>query len=163
SPFIERIWRTKSESSVLFLSVAASHWEMVVTKFNGQTMLTVRGPETKVTPLQCPPGGEWFGIRFKYGAVMPHLPPSSLVDSDLNLPEATGNSFWLKGRTWQFPTFENADTFVDWLVRDGLLVREPLVEATLQGHLRDVPLRTAQRRFLRTTGLTHNTIRQIER
>jgi hypothetical protein len=59
SPFVERIWRTHSEASAPFLSVAASHWEMVVSKYQDQTTFTVRGPETKVTPLECPAGGEW--------------------------------------------------------------------------------------------------------
>jgi methylphosphotriester-DNA--protein-cysteine methyltransferase len=48
-------------------------------------------------------------------------------------------------------------------VRDGLLVREPVVQAALQGQLKDQSLRTAQRHFLRTTGLTHSAVRQIER
>ena len=94
---------------------------------------------------------------------MPHLPASGLVDSAVNLPEATSTSFWLHGAAWEFPTYENADTFVARLVREGVLVREPVVEAALQGELTDLSLRTAQRHVLRATGLTHSGIRQIER
>ena len=163
SPFVERIWRTPSERAGSFSSVAMSHWEMVVTRHNGKTTLTVRGPETKATPLHCPAEGEWLGIRFKLGTFMPHLPASNLVDGAVSLPNAASQSFWLQGSAWQFPDFENADTFVDWLVRDGLLVREPVVEAALQGQLKDLSLRTARRHFLRTTGLTQSAARQIER
>jgi AraC-like DNA-binding protein len=163
SPFVERIWRAHSEERVPFLSVAASHWEMVVSYYQGQTTFTVRGPETKVTPHECPPGGVWIGIRFKLGTLMPHLPASQLVNDDVNLPGATSQSFWLQGSAWQFPDFENADTFVDWLVRDGLLAREPVIEAALQNHTKNVSPRTLQRYFLRSTGLTYSTIRQIER
>ena len=102
SPFVERIWRAHSEDSVPFLSVAASHWEMVVSKYQDQTTFTVRGPETKVTPHECPAGGEWIGIRFKLGTIMPHLPASHLVDGDVNLPEATSQSFWYKARRGSF-------------------------------------------------------------
>ena len=136
---------------------------MVVTRQNGTTMLTVRGPETKATPLDCSADGEWLGIRFKLGTIMPHLPASHLVDGGVNLPDAGSRSFWLHRSAWQFPDFENADTFVEWLVRDGLLVREPVVQAALQDQLKDLSLRTAQRHFLRTTGLTHSAVRQIER
>lgn len=163
SPFVERIWRAHSEDSVPFLSVAASHWEMVVSKYQGQTTLTVHGPETKVTSHEGPAGGEWIGVRFKLGTIMPHLPASQLVDGDVNLPGATRQSFWLQGSARQFPNFENADTFVDWLVRDGLLVREPVVEAALQKHTNHYSTRTIQRYFLRITGMTYSTIRQIER
>jgi AraC-like DNA-binding protein len=94
---------------------------------------------------------------------MPHLPASNLVDGDVNLPNASSRSFWLNSSAWQFPDYENADTFVDRLVRDGLLVRDPVVETALQGQLKDVSIRTARRHFLRTTGLTQSTVRQIER
>jgi AraC-like DNA-binding protein len=163
SPFVERIWRAHSERAGSFLSVAASHWEMVVTKQNGKTFLTVRGPETKATPLHCSADGEWLGIRFKLGTVMPYLPASHLVDGAVNLPDAGRRSFWLHRSAWQFPDYDNADTFVEQLVRDGLLIREPVVEAALQDQLKDLSLRTAQRHFLRTTGLTYSTVRQIER
>jgi hypothetical protein len=42
SPFVERIWRTQSERTGVFSSLAASHWEMVVTRHNGKTTLDVR-------------------------------------------------------------------------------------------------------------------------
>ena len=66
-------------------------------------------------------------------------------------------------RPGRFRIFENANTFIDRLVRAGLLVREPVVQAALHDQLKDLSLRTAQRHFLRTTGLTHSTVRQIER
>jgi len=163
SPFVERIWRAQSERAGSFISVAASHWEMVMTRQNGKTMLTVRGPETKATPLHCSADGAWLGIRFKLGTVMPHLPASNLVDGAVNLPDAGSRSFWLHRSAWQFPDFDNADTFVERLVRDGLLIREGVVQAALQNQLKDLSLRTAQRHFLRTTGLTYSAVRQIER
>jgi AraC-like DNA-binding protein len=163
SPFIERIWRSYSERDGVFTSIAANHWEMVVTRRHGVMFLTVRGPETRATRLDCSADGEWLGIRFKLGVVMPHLPASGLVDSALNLPEASSRSFWLHGAAWEFPTYENADTFVARLVREGLLAREPVVEDALRGALDECSLRTAQRHFLRATGLTHSAIRQIER
>ena len=163
SPFVERIWRSHSERAGSFLSVAESRCEIVVTKLNGTTTLTVRGPETKATLATCPADGEWLGIRLKPGTFLPHLPASTLVDGALTLPEATGHSFWLSGSAWQFPDYDNADTFVARLVREGLLVREPVVDAALQGHLKDLSLRSVQRRFLQAAGVTQSAARQIER
>ena len=126
--------------------------------------MTVRGPETRATLLPVTSvGTEFFGIRFKVGTLMPHLPASSLVDEDVNLPDAASKSFWLNGSAWQFPSFENADTFVDRLVRQDYLVRDPVVETALQGQRNDLSIRTERRHFLRTIGLTQNAIRQIER
>ena len=163
SPFVERVWRSHSERDGSFSSMAESRWEMVVTRRHGETFLTVRGPETRATSLDCPADGDWLGIRFALGTIMPHLSASALVDGGLNLPEASRRSFWLHGAAWEFPTYDNADTFVDRLVREGLLIREPVVEAALAGALSERSLRTAQRHILRATGLTHSVIRQIER
>ncbi|MCC6614983.1 MAG: helix-turn-helix transcriptional regulator [Anaerolineae bacterium] len=164
SPYVERIWRSRSEHESEFLSVAESHWEMVVTRYQGQTTLTVRGPETKATSAYCPAGGEWIGIQFKSGAFMPDFPARMVMDrQDVNLPEASSGSFWLKGSAWHFPNYENADTFVDWLADDGLLVRDPVIGASLRGEHIRASSRTMQRRFLRATGLTQGTIDQIKR
>jgi AraC-like DNA-binding protein len=164
SPFVDKIWRTQSERSGSFISTAASQWEMVVTTYNGKTTLTVRGPETKATPADYPADAEFFGIIFKLGTFMPHLPLGKLLDrNDANLPEASSQSFWLHGAAWQFPDFENADTFVARLVREELLVQEPVVEAVLQNRPLEMSLRSIQRRFLHATGLTRGTLDQIER
>jgi Helix-turn-helix domain len=164
SPFVERIWRAQSERTGGFLSVAASQWEMVVSKYRGETTMTVRGPETKAISMNVTlVGGEFFGIVFKYGAFMPHFPVGDLVDGDVDLPDASSKSFWLNGAAWQFPNYENADTFVNRLVRESLLDCDPIIEPVLRGEPQDLSPRSVQRRFLQATGLTQSSIRQIER
>jgi hypothetical protein len=164
SPFVERIWRCRSERAGTFLSMAACHWEMVVTRHRGKAFLTVRGPETKATTADCPAEGEWVGIRFKLGTFMPLLPARNLSDrKDATLSEATSRSFWLNGSAWEYPDFENAEAFVRRLVHDGLIVVDGAVQAVLQGHRQDLSVRSAQRHFVQATGLTHSAIRQIER
>jgi hypothetical protein len=163
SPFVEMIWHTRNEGGGSFISTAASQWEMVVTKQKGKTTLTVRGPETKASPAPIPEDAEFLGIVFKHGTFMPHLPAKTLVDGGVNLPEASSKSFWLNGSAWEFPGFENADVFVERLMRSGLLLRDEIVGAVLQNQLQEVSLRSVQRRFLYVTGVTYKTVQQIER
>ena len=164
SPLVENIWHTRSEQVELFTSTAATHWGMVVVKYQGEVNLHLRGPETKTTPFECPADAEFFAITFKLGTFMPHLPVRNRLNlNDVILPEASSQKFWLNGSAWQFPNFENADTFVNRLVRDGLLAHDPLVSAALQGHPNDLSPRMMQYRFLQATGLAHRTIEQIER
>ncbi len=163
SPLIETIWRTESDRPGRLTSVAVSRWEMVVTRQYGKTRLTVRGPETKMTLVPIPPEAEFVGIFFKHGAFMPDLPTASLVDRAPDLPSATGRSFWLNGSTWQFPTFENADTFVSRLVRKGVLTFDRAVAAAVADEPTGLSPRSVRRRFLRATGLTPGAIRQIDR
>ncbi len=146
------------------LSIAESRCELVVSRLQGEISLTVRGPETRATSLgECPPDGEWLGIRLKPGTNLTLLPAKHLVDAAVTLCPATNKTFWLVGSAWQYPDYDNADTFVDRLVREGLLVRDPVVGAALQGQLKNLSLRSVQRRFLQATGVTHRATRQIER
>jgi hypothetical protein len=164
SPFVERVWCAESERTGDFLSVATSQWEMVVSTYQGEWTITVRGPETKVTPMHVNlVGGEFFGIIFKYGAFMPQFPVGDLVDRDLDLPDASSKSFWLNGSAWPFPTYENADTFVEKLVREDLLVCDLIIEPVLQGAPQELSPRSIQRRFVQATGLTQGSIRKIKR
>jgi len=164
SPFVERIWRAQTEHPGTLNSIAASQWEMVVSRYQGEATMTVRGPETKAT---CIPvtivGAEFFGIIFRHGTVMPYLPSDTLVDRAVDLPDASSKSFWLNGSAWQFPDYENADTFVGRLVQKEMLVHDPIVDSALRGESQELSMRSIQRRFLQTTGLTHGSIRQIER
>ena len=70
----------------------------------------------------------------------------------MNLPEATSRSFWLNGSAWEYPDFENAETFVKRLVQEGFIARDPAVDAALRGERQELSLRSAQRHFLRATG-----------
>lgn len=164
SPFVERIWSAHSKGAGEFLSVAAGHWEMAVTRYRGQTFLTIRGPETRATTADCPADAEWLGIRFKLGTFLPQLHPGNLRDRrDVTLPGATCRSFWLNGSAWEYPNFENADTFVTRLVRKGVITRDPAVDAVLRGDPHVLSVRSAQRHFARATGITHAAFRSIER
>ena len=163
STLVEGVWRTYSVGGGSFISAAASNLEMVITKQQGALTLTVRGPETKASPAPIPEDAEFFGITFKLGAFVPSLPASQLVNGGINLPEATSQRFWLHGAAWEFPTFDNVDTFVARLVREGLLAHEPIVEAALQGEVQELTVRSVQRRFMRATGVTPKTVSQIQR
>jgi len=164
SVYVERIWRSHSERAGFFHSIAACHWEMVVSRHEGRTSLTVRGPETKVTTAECPAGGEWFAIRFKLGTFMPRFRPGALRDrNDVTLPDSSSRSFWLNSSAWEYPNFENAEFFVKRLVREGLIAQDPLVSTVLRDEPRELTTRTEQRRFLQVTGMTRGAIHQIER
>lgn len=164
SPLIDRVWRSQSQAAGAFLSVAASQVEMAVTRYRGRFSLTVRGPETRATVAACPAGGEWLGIRFTLGTYLPAFAPGDLADRrDVTLPDATSRSFWMDGSAWDYPDFETVETFVARLVRKGILVHDGAIDAALRGDGAEMTARSAQRHFLRATGLSRAAIRQIDR
>jgi len=163
SPFVETIWRTRAESDGRDTAAADGRWEIIVMRQSGGIRLSVWGPMTKAAPVSYTEGDEYLGIRFKLGTFMPYLPARNLLDGAAILPEATRKTFWLGSSTWQFPDYENVETFVDRLVRSGMLLSDPIVDAVLQDHATDMSLRSVRRRFVLATGLTQSAIRQIER
>ncbi|WP_460541236.1 helix-turn-helix domain-containing protein [Glycomyces halotolerans] len=171
SPYVERVYQV-SESAAggapapkRMVSVANSNWELVVWTSGGATNVSVRGPETRPSevPLDGTPGSA-FGIVFRHGAFLKSLPVGGLVDSSVESPHTTARTFVLHGDQWEIPAYENVETFVDRMVRSGLLSRDPLVTDVIAG---DVPplitSRSVQRRVAAATGLTQGMIRQIER
>jgi AraC-like DNA-binding protein len=164
SPLIDSIWRTQSAGSGdSFISTAATQMSMVITKEAGNRWLTVRGPETKATNSGIPKDAEIFGINFKLGTFLTRMPGHTLVDGEINLPEAGSNSFWLNGSAWEFPNYDNVDVFVARLIREGLMAQDEIVTGILQNQPAYASIRTVRRRFLHATGLTYKVIQQIER
>ncbi|MFI6815933.1 helix-turn-helix domain-containing protein [Nonomuraea sp. NPDC050328] len=163
SPYIERVWRSRSHAVDRMSSVATPYWDLVFWEHRGQVHASVQGPESRASLAPVPEEATFFGIVFSLGSSMPHLPVRDLVDGSVVLPGATRRSLWLKGSTWCRPGYGNAEDFVRRLVREGVVERDPVVAAALDDRPPDVSDRTLQRRFAAATGLTRTTIRQIER
>ncbi len=142
---------------------AETHWHMVLSKRPDATELLLVGPWSSAGRVDVGPDGEVLWIRFKIGVYMPHFLTRKLLNAETPLPLASGNKFWLKGAAWQFPSYENADTFVNRLMHDELLALDPVVAETLNGKLLDVSPRTLRHRFLQTTGISQNQMYQVKR
>jgi hypothetical protein len=163
SPYVHRVWRSHASGVARMTSIATSNWELVFWRHQGEVHAAVRGPETTVSSVDVADGAESWGVTFAHGSSMPHLPPARLVDSALESPHATATTFVLRGDEWPIPDFDSAEQFVARLVREGVVVRDPLVDEVVAGGLPDVGTRSVQRRVAAATGLTQGGIRQIER
>ncbi len=163
SPFVESITRGWTIRHGSTIRPAESHWHIVLVKVNGQVLPLVVGSLPTSGLATWGEGAEILWIKFKLGTFIPQLPAKSLVAKETLLPDASSKSFWLHGTSWEIPDFENADTFVDRLVKNEVLVQDTVVATALQGHPQDVAPRTLRHRFLQATGLPQNHIHQIER
>lgn len=162
-PYVERVWRSRSEDVGQMMSVATSHWELVFWEHQGQVEAAVLGPEAKASRAPVPGDAVFFGISFALGTSMPHIPISRLVGGSAAIPDVTRRSLWLKGSVWHVPDYDNAEAFVRRMVREDIVDLDPVVPAVLGGACPDVSDRTLQRRFVAATGLTQGAIRQIHR
>lgn len=163
SPFIETVTRGWTASDGSTIRPAECHWHMVLRRLHGKTDLLVVGPLSSAGVISYGADAELLWIRFKLGVFMPHLPTRVSLDKETTMPRAACHSFWLYGSTWQFPDYENAETFIAQLARADVLARDPLVEAALQGHRHEMSPRTVRHRFLQATGMAQGRIYQIAR
>jgi hypothetical protein len=163
SPYVETVTRGWTASDGSTIRPAESHWHMVFVRHNGRVHPLVVGPWTSAGVVSWAEGAEILWIKFKLGTFMPHLPPRDFLDVETILPGAASHSFWLNGSAWQFPDYDNVETFIDRLVREDVLVRDPVVNTVLQDQPQEVASRTVRHRFVRTTGLTQSHIRQMKR
>lgn len=163
SPYVESIMHGRTLSDDSPTRPAEYHWHMVFVRKDCEARVVFVGPWTTAGVAHYAGGAEILWIKFKLGTFMPHLPAGRFLDTETVLPGASTRSFWLKGSAWEFPDHENAETFVDRLVHNGVLVRDPLVDTVLRGRPQGLSPRTVRHRFLRATGLSKSRIRQIER
>ncbi len=137
---------------------------MVFVKHMGGTRALVVGPWPTSGQAAWGEGAEILWIKFKLGTFMPHLPTKKYINTEISLPEAASTRrFWLKSAAREVPDFENVETFIEQLVHEEELVRDPVVQAALEDQLPQISARTLRHRFLQATGLTRNYIHQFER
>ncbi|MEP6987468.1 MAG: helix-turn-helix domain-containing protein [Chloroflexota bacterium] len=163
SPYIEWIGHGYTVADGLEMRPAEYNWHLIFTRCEGVLRILVVGALEEAQRLNYVAGAESLWIRFKVGTYMPHLPASAIVNQAINLPEGSGNNFWLQDKVWEIPSFENADTFVEHLTRAGALTYDPLIQVALRDELEDASERTVRYRFQHSTGLRQNYIRQIKR
>lgn len=163
SPYVESVTHGYTASTGSTIRPAETHWHMVFTRHDGQIHPLVVGPLTASGVVSYDGGAEILWIKFKLGVFMPGLPIRCLIESETPLPQASQHSFWLNSSTWEIPNFENADTFVDRLAHDEVLLHDPVIAAALNDQPQNVPARTIRHRFLRATGMPQNHIRQFQR
>jgi AraC-like DNA-binding protein len=136
---------------------------MVLLHYKGETRFLVVGPWTTTGVLSYLEGAELLWIKLKPGTFLPHLPARHILNKETPLPQATNNTFWLHSSAWQFPNYDNVETFIERLARQEALVCDPVVSAALQDQPQAISPRTIRHRFLQATGMTQSHIRQIDR
>lgn len=169
SPYIASVTCGRTLRAGAPIRPAEVHWHMVFTRLQDQVLSFVVGPLSTAGIVHYGPDAEVLWVKFSLGTFMPHLPTRALRDHETRLPEGTRQSFWLHSTAWQLPDFENVETFVDRLVREEVLVHDPVVRDALaeRDAVADRPAgiadRTVRHRFLRATGQTQAHIRQWRR
>ncbi|MEV0645492.1 helix-turn-helix domain-containing protein [Phytomonospora sp. NPDC050363] len=163
SPWIDAVWTCASDRVTEMTSVASPTWGLVFWAQRGEYFAAVTGPESRCGNAPVPEGASFVGIQFAVGTSLRAVAAPSLVDGGILLPDVTGRGFRLDGGRWETPGPDDAEALVGRLVRDGTVLRDPLVTELLRGGRPPGTDRTLERRFRASTGLTQGAVRQIGR
>jgi len=163
SSYVHGIWHGHTIGMYTPICPAAAEWDLLLQRKKGKVSVRFEGPLTRAKSKLETEDTEFCVIRFKAGTFLPVIPIHRFLDSDVCLPLASRGSFWLHGMSWEFPHFEDVEGFVSHLVREEVLLHDPLVSAVMNDQPHDVSTRTVRRRFRQSTGLTQKQIAQIDR
>jgi hypothetical protein len=163
SPYVDSVWQGSTDADHTLMCPADGRWNLCFTNLEGRVRVSVEGPISQAVPQTHIKGVDWLVIKFKLGVFLPGISDVKHLNRSVSLPDAACQSFWWHSSTWQVPNFENADTFVDWLIHEDAVQWNTLVRVALQDQPPLVSERTLRHHFRHTTGLTQSHIRQIER
>jgi hypothetical protein len=163
SAFVDSITELRFTAAGQTLMQPDGHWDIAILKRGEGVQVLRTGLTTKPVLYQHEPGDETLVISFKPSVFMPLMPGEVMRDEGVLLEKFGRGSFWLGTDVREIPNLENADVFVERLVRAEVVEKNALVESVLDGQPKAMSERTMQRHFLRTTGLTYKAFTQIKR
>jgi hypothetical protein len=163
SPYVDTVMRGWTVADGPAIRPAETHWYMVIVRHSGGVQALVVGPWSAAGVTSYLKDAELLWVRFPLGTFMPHLPVRRILNLETTLPNGAWRTFWLDGISWQYPDYDNVETFVDRLVREDVLVHDPVISSALDDRPQDISPRTLRDHFLRATGLSQNHIRQAIR
>src|SRR5215217_6146146 len=162
SPYVDNVWRTEDQTDGVYVASADASWDMIFIKNKeGETKVLLSGPCFTTTLVPYLAGNKNFGVRFKPGVIFTSIPVMDMLNLTKALPMPTGDTFILQGITWNLPTYENIDEFVAKLVEHGLLCQDLVVRDVMEGKEVNMSVRSVQRHFAMTVGLSPRQVKQI--
>lgn len=165
SPFVHQIGSLHASSDGLFTAVPDGSWGLVIFRRARETNIYLTGCTTRPIPVRVEAGEEILSVSFKPSAYSPRLSAGDLLDNAVLLTPADARSVWWNAQErLELPTFDNVEDFVAALVKREHLAVNAAVAAVIKGNSPpSMSMRTLQRHFLKTTGMTHNYWQQIQR
>ena len=163
SPHIDVIWQASVHQCVEFIAPALGCVELLVTRHKDYAHLSIWGASASANKFTCPSGATVLGIRLRQGIFAPSIKSQNLINQHVTLPNRNHKKFELNGLGWQFPEPDEAEIFVEKLINRGILSYNAVVDDVLAGISADLSIRSVQRHFKGTIGISQRTLYQIQR
>lgn len=163
TPHVQSIGLMRFDATGETLMQPDGCWDIVIFKHDDEVEVLRTGLTTRSVVHRHAAGDEILVISFKPSSFMPSMPGEMMRDEGVVLEKFGKRKFRIGGDWREIPTFDNADVFVERLVRDGIVDSNAVVASIVDGQPKAMSERTMQRHFLRTTGLTHKHFTLVQR
>lgn len=162
-PLIDTVWTTRNVTDGIYSATPDGSWDLIVLiQTDGSKQMMITGQATKPMDVPYTAGTSSVVISFSKGAFIPAY-AGKLRDSFEMLANVDDDHFRVAGQVFTFPTFDTAEVLVEAMVSAGILFADPLVYAAFTRTPQAASLRSSQRHFTKTTGITQKYFEQIER
>jgi hypothetical protein len=162
SPYVEVVWRTEDQTDGVYVASADACWDMIFIKNKeGKSKVLLCGPCFKTTLVPYSTGNKNFGIQFKSGVIFTGISVTDMINVTEALPMPAEDTFVLQGMTWKLPTYESIDEFLAKMAENGLLSIDPVVRDVLENKAVKMSVRSIQRHFAMTIGMSPRRVKQI--
>lgn len=164
SPYIDAVWQSTALSDGTYLVTPDGSWDLIAaTKANGNRIVFITGQATKPARLAYKAGEQSVVISFTAGAYLPQFTGAPFTDSYVMLPLVDDSRFELAGQVFPWPTFANAEELVGQMVERNVLANNAVVDSALKNKPKAASVRSVERHFKTTTGLTLKKLADIRR
>ena len=162
SPYAEVVWHTEDQTDGEYVASADACWDMIFIKNKeGKSKVLLCGPCFKTTLVPYSAGNTNFGIQFKPGVIFTDISVADMLNVTKALPMPQEDIFVLQGIPWKLPTYESVDEFLSEMAANGLLSIDPVVRDVLENKDVKLSVRSVQRHFATTIGMSPRRVRQI--
>ena len=162
SPLVDFVFQTEDLTDGVYVASADARWDIIFTKCpDGNKRVLLCGPSSETRQVPYYPGYKHVGICYKPWAIFADVPIATMLNETKLLPMVSLDTFIMQGKTWKMPTYENVDQFVAEQENQGLLKADHIIRDVLESKPVDMSLRSVQRHFVKTIGMSPRRVRQI--
>lgn len=150
---VDHYWHMRENIAGVYPLYVTVKWGVVFFEYAGVQRITIVGPRT--LPGEAPfRAGEYiWGVVFQGDTLLTSFTKRELLNHVIQVPITDGQCT-IGGEKCTIPQYDRLDTFVDQLVRSGIISTAPIAA---------VSHRDRQRKVKRYTGLTPKQIEQAMR
>ena len=163
SRYLDRVTLTRFAAAGETLIQPDNCWDIVVFNRDGAVQVLRTGLTTRPDVVEHEAGDEILTISFRPDTFMSLLPGETMRNKAMLLDRFGRRDIRIGADVREIPTFDNADVFVERLVRDGIVESNSVVASIVERRPKAMSERTMQRHFLKTTGLTYKHFTVIQR